>query len=325
MCSPPNFFSPPFFRLPNLNYRAFEVTIVLSSYNNRLINFFDASTHYGWLFAHATERDLIRCGSDALCFRQEIVLQNGIRCKGMLYEMHIAVILAFLMHENISPTICFPVSHIKPATCFMTCDKTDPTKMQLLLICRTQGRFLHEYLFRTGSNSAMTLLNNLAMEAAGLAYEKLRCSAKDLRLNDLWTQFSTYRKRGDDKPTLEDIEELMILVPPRPLLSKLKINDKQKVMTVLGSGIQWFSCCDSMMKEPAFSPTQVFRNAHKGMLYVYYIRDKDVFLLLRLNLQGDLAALDLLSRDDRATIEEKAPLMIQRLTNYLLHYLWYSL
>jgi len=61
------------------------------------------------------------------------------------------------------------------------------------------------------------------------------------------------------------------------------------------------------------------------MLYVYYIRDKDVFLLLRLNLQGDLAALDLLSRDDRATIEEKAPLMIQRLTNYLLHYLWYSL
>ena len=67
--------------MPRLNYRAFEVTIVLSSYENRLINFYDAPVHYEWLLNRAVDRDLIRCGNDGLCFKKEIVLPNGVHCK----------------------------------------------------------------------------------------------------------------------------------------------------------------------------------------------------------------------------------------------------
>ena len=64
--------------MPKLNYRVFEVTVVLSSYENRLINFYDAPTHYAWLLDRAVNRDLIICGNNGLCFKNEIVLPNGV-------------------------------------------------------------------------------------------------------------------------------------------------------------------------------------------------------------------------------------------------------
>ena len=213
------------------------------------------------------------------------------------------------------------------ALCFLTCDRAERTKLRLLLVSRTQGKHLQEFMFRNGSNTAMSILNNIAVEAAGLAYEELRCSAKDLRRNDLWAKTSKIHKRKEDKPTMEDVQELLVLIAPEPLLERLTASDKHKVATVMGSGIHWLSCCDSMTKEPSFSPSHVFpSDTNEGTtMYLYYVRDNDLLLWFQLNQQGDLLDVSLLSKDDRTVREEKATLVIQKLTNYFLHYLWFSI
>lgn len=66
----------------HLNYRVFRCMIILSSYQNRLINLYDAPVLYEWLRDNVQTRGLISCGTDGLCFKKEIVLpSNGIHCK----------------------------------------------------------------------------------------------------------------------------------------------------------------------------------------------------------------------------------------------------
>lgn len=67
--------------MTKLNYRAFKANIVLTSYENRLINFFPAPMLYDWLDSHAKERGLVKCGGDGLCFKKEVVIENGINCE----------------------------------------------------------------------------------------------------------------------------------------------------------------------------------------------------------------------------------------------------
>jgi hypothetical protein len=64
--------------MPFLNYRAFEATIVLKSYNDRLIDMFDASTLFERLCGEAEDREMLKCGS-ALCLKRISV--NGSHCK----------------------------------------------------------------------------------------------------------------------------------------------------------------------------------------------------------------------------------------------------
>lgn len=183
---------------------------------------------------------------------------------------------------------------------------------------------MHEYLFRNGSNVGRTILEHVAIEAADLAYEQLRCSAKDLRSKDLWAKASKTRSRRDDRLTLADVEELLVLITPHPLLDQLGSLDKERVALVMGSGIDWINCCSAMENEPSFSPSHDF-DTEKDKIYLFHIRDGDLFLLFRVSNEGALLGLDLLSREERALKEEKSILVIQKLTNYLLHYLWFAL
>lgn len=50
-------------RMPFLNYRAFEATIVLKSYNDRLIDMFDASALFERLCVEAEDREMLKCGN----------------------------------------------------------------------------------------------------------------------------------------------------------------------------------------------------------------------------------------------------------------------
>ena len=127
---------------------------------------------------------------------------------------------------------------------------------------------------------------------------------------------------------MEDAEELLVLLPPEPLLERLTSVDRQKINTVVESGgIDWIACCESMTKQPSFSPWHVFSspNYQQTKLYFYYMRDDDLFLLFHLNLQGKLLSLRMLSKDDKTTKDEKTPMVSQKLVNYLLHYLWFSI
>ena len=51
-----------------LNYRAFEATIVLESYKDRLIDMFDASALFQRLCLEAEDREILRCGN-AVCLK----------------------------------------------------------------------------------------------------------------------------------------------------------------------------------------------------------------------------------------------------------------
>jgi hypothetical protein len=62
-----------------LNYRAFEATLKLKSYRDRLIDMFDATTLFERLFSEADERDVVRCGV-GLCFKKGISVR-GCHCK----------------------------------------------------------------------------------------------------------------------------------------------------------------------------------------------------------------------------------------------------
>lgn len=47
--------------MPCLNYRAFEATIVLKSYNDRLINMFETETLFERLCIEAEDRETLSC------------------------------------------------------------------------------------------------------------------------------------------------------------------------------------------------------------------------------------------------------------------------
>jgi hypothetical protein len=210
-----------------------------------------------------------------------------------------------------------------PAIVFLTCDKTEPDRMQLWIVSRTQGRDYHEYIFLDGSNYGMTIYDTIAAEAAGLAYEEIRQAAWDLRLNDLWKKLVGPRRKGDDVSE-EDVEELLVLIPPMPLLYHLDTVDKDRITMVVGSGINWLICCAAMEKEPAFSPFHAFTTSD-SRLHLFYVKEEDLFLVFRLSLVGELNGLSLLCREENLIKERKHTLVVQKLINYLLHYLWFAI
>ena len=69
-----------FSSMPFLNYRAFEATIVLKSYRDRLIDMFDASILFQRLCVEAEDREMLRCGN-ALCLKPISI--KGSHCKSI--------------------------------------------------------------------------------------------------------------------------------------------------------------------------------------------------------------------------------------------------
>jgi hypothetical protein len=195
--------------------------------------------------------------------------------------------------------------------------------MQLWIVSRTQGKDYHEYIFLNGSNYGMTIYDTIAAEAAGLAYEEIRQAAWDLRTNDLWKKLVGPRRKGD-VVSEEDVEELLVLIPPIPLLDQLDTMDKDRFAMVVGSGINWLTCCAAMEKEPAFAPFHTFAT-FDSRLYLFHIKEEDLFLVFRLSLIGELNGLSLVSREENVILEGKHTLLVQKLTNYLLNYLWFSI
>lgn len=211
------------------------------------------------------------------------------------------------------------------AIAFLTSDRSEPTKLELLVLCRTQGKDLHSFMFREGSDVAISVLDNIAGEVAGLAYEELRTAAKDLRCTALWTKVSRMVKKRTDRPTTDEIDELLFLVTRKPLFQKVGPLDASKVAMVMRSDINWLSCCAAMQNEPCFSPSHVFQSGGLSF-YLFYLRDEDFFLLFQVeNTQALLHGLDIVMRNEKAFCDEMAGKVIQKLVNYILFYLWFGI
>jgi hypothetical protein len=65
-----------------LNYRAFEATIILRSYRDRLIDLFDGKSLFERLYDDADDRDMLRCG-EGIAFKKGISMK-GCHCKSCL-------------------------------------------------------------------------------------------------------------------------------------------------------------------------------------------------------------------------------------------------
>jgi len=275
------------------NYKAFQATIVLSSYRNRLIDMFDSNRLFRWLMSNVEKRTLIACGTEGLCFKREIVVRG---------------------------------TH---SICFLTCDKSVLEKMELVILCRTQGRSLEEFMFREGSYVAISILDNIAVEAAGLAYEELRFAASCLHRDILWSQVSMTGPRSASQtvPSRAKIQELLALCTIKPLSQYSKSSiELQRLSVILDNQLDadWRSCCEAMSKDPAFSPSWTVVDNEAGGDYkcLHYLNTEELFLLISVDSEGQNFQIEVVEGKDRSLVDRKRGMVVQKLTNFLLHYVW---
>jgi hypothetical protein len=275
------------------NYKAFEATIKLKSYRNRLIDKYDAPALFGWLMSNTKNRGLISCGADGMCFKREVIVRG---------------------------------TH---SICFLTCEKTVPESMKLVILCRTQGRNLHEFMFREGSNTAISIVDNIAVEAAGLAFEELHSAASSLHRDAVWKSVSHPAANALAESTKDDIDELLELTSVSPIWQFIKNKtDSERLALVLddGLGINWGQCFDTMAKDPLFSPAWVLSNDNdQRTRRLFYVSAEDVLVLSIVSPNGGTPEIYLVEREENSLVGPRSTFVIQKLTNFLLHCLWSGL
>ena len=180
----------------------------------------------------------------------------------------------------------------------------------MVILCRTQGRNLADFMFREKSNVAIRILDNIAVEAAGLAYKELRFCSQKLRKERLWTSFSS-SPTGSKHPTplRESMDEMLRLSRVLPLslpqLNGHNLTDGLPELAMLlgdESGIDWSICCKCMRRDkrvfspywsfdspPRPPPTQNHHYEHQEQpelpttTHLFYMREEDLFLLLQVS------------------------------------------
>jgi hypothetical protein len=215
-----------------------------------------------------------------------------------------------------------------PALCFLTRHPADVSKMQLVILCRTQGRDLAEFMFREGSDVAIHILDNIAVEAASLAYKELRFVSEKLRKDALWKSFSSKDSKKLTSPE-QGIKEMLDLTTVRPLSQLLGnhfIGTSPELATLLGpdSGIDWAMCTLAMKKDAAFSPNWSLEGEDEFITSLFYSQAEDLFWLIRLDLKGKLLRADLVEKNELVE-SERRQMALQKFSNFLLHYIWHNL
>jgi hypothetical protein len=274
-------------KLLRSNYKCFIARIFLSSYGDPLISKFDAPTLFQWFLSTDQGRKVISCGVSGVCFKKEIVVA-GIR-----------------------------------SVCFLTLDSGATDRLRLVVLCHTQGRDLHDFMFREGSNFAISVVDNIAVECAGLAYDALCLAATVLERDTLWNQVSS--AETVNPPTETNILELLRLCRVKHFSEYLEgPSDLQRFNMILnGDGVgDWAYCCSLLQKEPAFSPSMQVGDSQM----MFYCAAEDAFLLLKADSSGCTASIDIVEREDCASkADNKAVFTIQKLLNCFLFSLWRDL
>lgn len=223
------------------------------------------------------------------------------------------------------------------ALCFITSYPSDNTKMKLVFLSRTQGLNLADFMFREGSNVAIHILDNIAVEGGRLALKELHFVAESLLKDSLWKSFSSRRSPSTLSPSIinrispqQNLYELLKLVPSHPFLrlpmaGSLKNNDKIRpeisFLFCTDSGINWLSLCSSMKQNKFFSPHSSTED--KGSINnLFYIEKYDVFLMIVVKRDSGLVRIDVI---EKKRIPDKYPLIFDTVVSFILHYVWYNL
>jgi hypothetical protein len=200
--------------------------------------------------------------------------------------------------------------------------------MLLVILCRTQGRNLSEFMFREGSNVAIHILDNIVLEAAGLAFKELKFVAEKLRRDALWKSFSSNTEGMTSILTQKRIYEMLSLTTVRPLLQVLGNNITSampEITTLLGPElfVDWTSCCQCMAHDTSFSPYWSIEG-DGATNHLFFMEQEDVFLLVGVNESSTLVGAALVEKDDSLT-QERRQIALQKFLNFLLHFIWQSL
>lgn len=205
--------------------------------------------------------------------------------------------------------------------------------MELTILCRTQGRNLSDIMFREGSNIAIHILDNIAIDAGGLALKELHYAAESLFMESLWKSYSSRRTktlRSPSETLRDDLQEMMRLSFIRPLY-QLHSNDaipitiSQEIQFLLGpdSGIDWNKCCTTMKRHQSFSPNWSIEDKGTTSNF-FYLPKYDVFLMLVLDeRQSILRSVEVIEKGKPD--DGKKLVVFDLFVNFTLHFVWNNL
>jgi hypothetical protein len=196
-------------------------------------------------------------------------------------------------------------------------------KMKIQILSRTQGRNLRDFMFREGSDVAISIADNIAVEAAGLAFEEFRAASASLYRDALWSRVSLSSpvRKSVDVPIGEEIDELLQLTMVTPIEQYVRNKtDFQQLALALDGELGTF--CDVLAKEPSFSPAWELMNDNaQRARRLFYMSSEDIFLLAKLSASGTVQ-FSLVEREHGALVGPGSGAVTQKLTNFLLHYFW---
>ena len=205
--------------------------------------------------------------------------------------------------------------------------------MKLVVLSRTQGLNLANFMFRSGSNVAIHILDNIAIEGSRLALKELHFVAECLLKDSLWKSFSSSKYSASTSTSLlsqqNTLHELLRLVPVHPFL-QLPVNGSSKIDRIPAevyflfgneSGIDWHSCCASMKEENFFSPHSS-TESNDLTNNLFYMNKYDVFLMIVVKRDSSLQRIDVI---EKKRIPDKYHLIFDSVVHFVLQYVWYNL
>ena len=192
----------------------------------------------------------------------------------------------------------------------------------LPILTRFLFKDLREFIFREGSNLAVSILESISIEAAGLAYKELEFAARSLEKERLWYLCSSAAPR--QAPSFGDVSQMMALCSVTSIADFIESSGNAKRLSVIYSDcslVDFKRFCASMKQEPVFQPSwDLMGDNGRSVQYLFYFCSDDIFFLLRENRTDVGLRIDLIERDDvhiQRTISA-----VQKLTNFVLHFLW---
>jgi hypothetical protein len=194
--------------------------------------------------------------------------------------------------------------------------------MKLVVLCRTQGTNLNEYVIREDSKLAFSISDSIAIEAAGIAFKELRVAAQNLRKESLWALLSG--KTFSRVPTSAEIAEFLALCIVQPIEKSFESSNEMQRFGLVYKKLHLFDAnrlVDSMKTDPAFSPAwDMIGDDGCSMQHLFYIGSDDIFLLVRG--RGSASVKIDVVLQDKNKIDHNGVAALQRLSNYLLHFMW---
>ncbi len=215
--------------------------------------------------------------------------------------------------------------------------------MQLVILCRTQGVNLGDFVFREGSNVAVHILDNIAIECGGVAFKELHFAAMCLLKDRAWTALTSkpiLKGTSLQAPPLIEAEtsvreifyELSSLAHIQPLLDlpvtyvsrKTSCCESTDVCFLFAeeSKLDWKSVCLNLRRCNAFSSCCSFFEERGSTIYLFYMHRHDVFLKLEVSPTSKLIGADIIEKEHDST---KSRIVFDTVVNCVLHYVWHNL